>query len=61
MRKYKRALLRAQAKRYHGNTSYILHKLWDEFQVKKYGSSIRARNWARGTRLKKDWSHYVAN
>lgn len=55
MRKYRRMLLRSKANKLRVKQSNFVHKMWERYQVKKYGSSVVAINKARGTHKKGTW------
>ena len=60
MRKYRRMLLRMQAmNKLRAKPSKFLKKMWDRYQVKKYGAATVAINRARGTHKKRTWKERI--
>ena len=55
MRKYRRMLLRSKANKLQTKGSNFVHKMWDRYQIKKYGAATVAINKARGTHKKNTW------
>lgn len=55
MRKYKRAIYRAYAERKGIKASRFVHDSWENYQIKKRGRAVRAFNWWRSTRPKRNW------
>lgn len=58
MRKYIRAIMRAEAEKKGFKPSKAVHEMWTRFQVKKIGqngSVIRKVHQARGTHPKRQW------
>lgn len=60
MRKYRRLMLRLQARnKLRARPTPFLKKMWDRYQVKKYGAKTVAINRARGTHRKELWKQRV--
>ena len=61
MRKYKRLAIRLYAQN-HGvkHPSEFVQKMWERYQIKKYGTKQVAINRARGTHKKHLWKEHVA-
>lgn len=60
MRKYRRMVLRMQAaNKLHVSPRKFLHKMWERYQIKKYGATKVAVNKARGTHKKRTWAQRV--
>ena len=55
MRKYRRMLLRSKANKLQTNASKFVRKMWERYQIKKYGHAVVAINKARGTHKKSTW------
>lgn len=55
MRKYRRMLLRSKANKLQTKGSNFVRKMWERYQVKKYGAATVAINKARGTHKKNTW------
>ena len=55
MRKYRRMLLRNKAIKLQIKPSKFVHKMWERYQVKKYGPTVVAINKACGTHKKSTW------
>ena len=55
MRKYRRMLLRSKANRLQTKASKFVHKMWERYQVKKYGPTTVAINKAKGTHKQRTW------
>lgn len=60
MRKYRRMVLRMQAaNKLKAKPSKFVKKMWERYQIKKYGTSAVAINRARGTHKKSTWKQRI--
>lgn len=60
MRKYRRMVLRMQAaNKLHVSPTNFLKKMWERYQIKKYGSKAVAINRARSTHKKNTWKQRI--
>lgn len=55
MRKYRRMLLRSKANKLQTKPSNFVRKMWERYQIKKYGIAAVAINKAKGTHKKDTW------
>lgn len=56
MRKMKRNILRMRAEALGVKPSVYVNRMWDRFQIRRYGNHVRAINHLRGTKPKRKWS-----
>ena len=55
MRKYKRYAMRRYAERKGIKASRYVRDAWEHYQIKRVGRAVRAFNWWRSTRPKRNW------
>lgn len=61
MRKYIRAMMRAEAERRSIKASRFIKVAWNKYQIKKIGSFARLVNRAKGTAPKYKWKNRIAS
>lgn len=60
MRKYIRNIIRHKAKKEKVKPSKYVKYIFNEIQIRKYGSECRSKNQAKGTHPKHLWNYRIA-